>query len=680
MIRAMAAVLCGALVGMGCSPRRVGSETKTARVERPSPPVPAERPRCAAPLGLDVVAAGDNRSGSTVVMARVHGRLLAYVADEEQSAIRVLDVEGSGSSREGPRELGSVKVPGRPGRMIMLPGGRLAVTLTDQAEVLMYTPAPLADDGLDFRCALSTPDEPVDLAETPDHRTLLVVTDWARTLVGLDVDTGERRFDLELPRAPRAVVVSADGAHAYVSHAAGGVMSIVDLTAAGPAAHSLDLHGTEPPELDRRDLFSSFTWTVRDDDVAVVSRTNGGVIEGEGTLQILHTRSACQGFALAEVAGPGPRIFLPMVEVATGDLAAPSSGYGSGGGLPAEVSVVGAVDESSGKLIKDSVNGGGDGTKPCLLPRAAVAANGSLYVACMGIDAVIEYDVAANAPSPQAMEPGRFHVERRRWSVGAGPTGLAVHGSRAVVWSEFAGTASVLTLGADAPSDPLVVSVSRRTRTEGEERIALGRTLFHTSGDSRISGDGRACASCHPNGRDDGLVWSTPGGPRQTPMLAGRLPDTAPYGWDGAGEDVSHHLGHTLARLEGTGLPPLAHAALVQYVTTLAGPSVHKRARAEALERGQEVFLSAGCDGCHSAAGAWTDGRSHEVSSGLRADTAKAFDTPSLRFVEGTAPYFHDGRYATLRDLLTRSDGPMGAARAMPAEDIDALETFVRSL
>ena len=31
----------------------------------------------------------------------------------------------------------------------------------------------------------------------------------------------------------------------------------------------------------------------------------------------------------------------------------------------------------------------------------------------------------------------------------------------------------------------------------------------------RLSGDGRACASCHPDGRDDGLVWSTPNGPRQ---------------------------------------------------------------------------------------------------------------------------------------------------------------------
>ena len=62
------------------------------------------------------------------------------------------------------------------------------------------------------------------------------------------------------------------------------------------------------------------------------------------------------------------------------------------------------------------------------------------------------------------------------------------------------------------------------------------------------------------------------------------------------------------------------------------------------------------------------------------ADTIEAFDTPSLRFVGGTAPYFHDGRYPTLRALLATKDGPMGAARDRPAEDLDALEAFVRSL
>jgi hypothetical protein len=551
----------------------------------------------------------------------------------------------------------------------MLSGGRLAITLSDRAEVAVYTPTAIGEEGLDLRCALETPDEPVDLAETPDHKTLLVASDWGHSLVAFDLDSGERRFDVDLPRAPRAVVASQDGARAYIAHAAGGAMSVVELSASPPSARGIDVHGESADP-------SAFL-----DEPMPVSRCDGHACGFSlGALPSRRIRSACQGFALAELRGAEPRILSPMVEVTTGNPSAPSAGYGPGGGLTpitAELPVVTVVDEAAGRTVKSSLVAfepeAREAKPPCLLPRAAVVRHGSLYVACMGINAVIEYDATAEVPEAK---------ERKRWSVGSGPTGLAVHGRRVVVWSQFAGTVTFLAPSADGSTkDSIeVVSVARRPRTGEEEEIALGRDLFHTSSDRRISSDGRACASCHPNARDDGLVWSTPGGPRQTPMLAGRLPDTAPYGWDGAGSDVSHHLDHTFARLEGEGLAPRDRAALVRYISTLAGPSVHASAPEALIHRGQAVFLSAGCASCHPAEEAWTDAQPHKVSSRSPGDAIAAFDTPSLRFVGGTAPYLHDGRYRTLRELLTRSDGPMGAARNMPAEDLDALETFVRSL
>jgi cytochrome c peroxidase len=250
------------------------------------------------------------------------------------------------------------------------------------------------------------------------------------------------------------------------------------------------------------------------------------------------------------------------------------------------------------------------------------------------------------------------------------------------VWSQFAGEVTTLSLDATAKPapEPTRVRVQRPASTPDDEAIALGRALFHTSGDPRISKDGRACASCHPDGRDDGLVWSTPSGPRQTPMLAGRLPDTGPYGWDGAGRDVEHHLGHTFARLDGQGLPPRDLAALERYITTLEGPPVHPTGSEAPLARGRQVFFAAGCGSCHSAESAWTDGKSHDVHSQNPADTVASFDTPSLRFVAGTAPYFHDGHFPSLRSLLASQNGPMGAARDRSPEDLDALEAFVKSL
>ena len=56
------------------------------------------------------------------------------------------------------------------------------------------------------------------------------------------------------------------------------------------------------------------------------------------------------------------------------------------------------------------------------------------------------------------------------------------------------------------------------------------------------------------------------------------------------------------------------------------------------------------------------------------------FDTPGLGFLEGRAPYFHDGRYQTLRQLLLASDGKMGHTAQLSNADLNALEAYLRTL
>jgi hypothetical protein len=667
MLRGARVVLLGSLLVSGCASKGARNADAVDPSRSPVTPPPTLETSCRAPLGLDVVPVGDGRSGSTVVLARVHGRLVAYLADEEAEVVHVLDVESTESVPPGgPRELGAVPMRGKPGRMVMMNGGRLAVTLSDRAEVAVYTPSPTSDVALDLRCELRTPDEPVDVATTPGQELLLVTSDWGHTLTAFDPESGAGRFSIDLPRGPRALIVAADGRHAYVAHAAGRSMTTIDLARA--STHEVGLGG-ESAEVA---FFSMMPTPEFEPDHG--HRMGRGRLRP--TMRPRH-RDACQGFTLAELGGPAARILEPMVEVSTGDPGGQSSGYGASAAGKPELPAVAVLEEAEETVLPGSVRvrdpAGDDPKPPCILPRASLVHDGSLYVACMGMDALVEYDASATAP---------VEHERRRWSVGSGPTGVAVHGSRAVVFSEFDGVASVVSLaGGTAKEAPaLRVAVQRGPRSEDGERIALGRVLFHTSNDKRISSDGRACASCHPDGRDDGLVWSTPAGPRQTPMLAGRLPGTAPYGWDGAGEDLRDHLGHTLARLEGSGLAPPDRDALVRYAATLDGPKVHEGPSVATMNRGRAVFESAGCASCHAPESGYMDGKRHDVKSGALADAFTSFDTPSLRFARGTAPYFHDGRYPTLRALLTDKAGPMGAARDVPPSDLDALEGFVRSL
>src|SRR5207253_10641197 len=130
----------------------------------------------------------------------------------------------------------------------------------------------------------------------------------------------------------------------------------------------------------------------------------------------------------------------------------------------------------------------------------------------------------------------------------------------------------------------------------------VGRRLFHTVGAGRVAADGRAGASWQPAGRAAAIVWSSPEGPRQTPMLAGRLQKTAPYGWSGTGDTVKAHVAETFARLHGKGLADAELDALVRYATTMKAPASMRVTASEnapsdaahvaQIDRGRHIFKS----------------------------------------------------------------------------------------
>jgi cytochrome c peroxidase len=195
--------------------------------------------------------------------------------------------------------------------------------------------------------------------------------------------------------------------------------------------------------------------------------------------------------------------------------------------------------------------------------------------------------------------------------------------------------------------------------SEAEQR---GRLLFHGASDARISSDGRACASCHPDGRDDGLTWPTPHGARQTPMLAGRLSETTqPYGWQGDTATIGEHVTQTFQRLGGKGLNESEMNDLLAYLHAMDTPKSDESPDSKLVARGRELFHAetVGCATCHTHEGVGSDGARHNVGGGAEVET------PSLRLVAGTGPYFHDGRFATLGDMLRETKGKMGWAGDM---------------
>jgi cytochrome c peroxidase len=102
-----------------------------------------------------------------------------------------------------------------------------------------------------------------------------------------------------------------------------------------------------------------------------------------------------------------------------------------------------------------------------------------------------------------------------------------------------------------------------------------------------------------------------------------------------------------------------------------------------AAERGRALFEGrrAGCSRCHPAP-LYTDLKSHNVGSRSPIDRTGRFDTPTLVEVWRTAPYLHDGRYTTIKEVLT--EGKHGLRREtehpLSEREIDDLVEFVLSL
>jgi mono/diheme cytochrome c family protein len=284
-----------------------------------------------------------------------------------------------------------------------------------------------------------------------------------------------------------------------------------------------------------------------------------------------------------------------------------------------------------------------------------------MLVACRDLGQVVAWSTTAGA--------ALLRSERGRWVVGAGVDGVAVDAEHheAWAWSPFDRRLDRLALddGAIQPDDTITL-VATRTVPAAE-----GRREFHTP----RAFDGRSCASCHIDGRDDGLVWQSPRGVVQTPVLAGRLEDTAPFGWHGDGVDLADHMRRTFRRMRAAPPDDATLAALEAYLRVMPTYLPEPGRWTAAQARGREVFRSpaAGCDACH-ADDVGTDAARHAIVRGA------PIDTPSLRFVGDTAPYMHDGRYATLRETLVHTDSRMGLTSGLSEGEIADLIAYLRVL
>jgi cytochrome c peroxidase len=220
--------------------------------------------------------------------------------------------------------------------------------------------------------------------------------------------------------------------------------------------------------------------------------------------------------------------------------------------------------------------------------------------------------------------------------------------------------------------------------------IAKGRELFN---DVKLSADGKwSCASCHPNhGHTNnktyvGLDVVSDGDPkgRSTPTLWGAGTRHA-FSWAGTAPSLQANIrGIIVNRMKGPEPSPATLDALEAYVRSLGYPpnpnlnadGTPAGTAPAAVRRGYDVFIRAGCQACHVPP-SFDKKEVEDVFSGGK------FKVPSLRVVVLTAPYLHDGRFATLEEtvrFMWEYVQKVGTTEKLTEKDMLDLIEFLRTL
>jgi hypothetical protein len=556
----------------------------------------------------------------------------AIVFDGDHRALHVLDAERGelvSFSLTTHEPMARTLVGRGPCQMVLGKDGTVFVSVSGDGQIVAVPPSRQVARA-DF------PGEPWGLARSDDGGTLYVTLAVADRVVALDTATLAVKWQTEVAPRPRAITLAADGTLlvGHVRHPA--------LSAVSPRGRRLA-------------------------DIPLRSEPH---------------RVATQAWALV---GVGDRVHALHSLVDTGlerasfaEAESDHGEYGGGAGDP----VVAAETRVNRRLSSLPARGAGDvflGSFPIADAGLFLERQQRLVVASRGADKLrlripgLEGDGVVNVIDVDV----------------SSPTALAA--------DQSSGTLFVLSLSEE---ERAVVVVEPDGRVSPERfrlgasplsaQFRRGRRLFHSLS-GRISAHQLACASCHPEGREDGLTWRLDRARRQTPALAGRLTDTAPYNWLGTQETLEGNIAQTTQRLGGSGLDDASLRDLASYLREAAPPdpapaSPGPRERA-LVTYGRHVFERAdvGCAGCHVPDTGFSDGLEHDVGTTSKRELAElgkapAYNTPSLRQLRLTAPYLHDGSAATLDAVLARTDGRMGRTGHLSTHERRALLAYLSTL
>ncbi len=278
---------------------------------------------------------------------------------------------------------------------------------------------------------------------------------------------------------------------------------------------------------------------------------------------------------------------------------------------------------------------------------------------------------------------------------------------------------AVLSVGTGpvGPEVTVTRSIPRMATDPMPADLRLGQHVFNSANSDEMpitTDHWVSCTSCHIEARSDAVTWKFLEGPRDTPSNAGGVLHTG-FLLRTAQRNQVEDYWRTIDPEQGGAFSPDVPAleaklqALADYVNyAVPYPSPPSGLDPAKVAQGGQLFQNLGCPTCHAGSYFTDSGKGnptldfagpvklHDVGTCVTggpyndsavpaedgsARSACAFDTPSLRGVNDTAPYLHDGSAATLQDVFFLAPGMVGtAATHLAPDDLDAIVTYLRSL
>jgi cytochrome c peroxidase len=690
--RILGAMWVAAVGGAAIGAWSCGGGRESESTDAPSGAAAAEAPSEAPTRAKE--APPVSRIGASLVRTPQNDALV--LADEDHDAIRRMRLPLDVNDTAGVTDL-----PGHPSQVVAM-GERILVTLRDPGALVVMK----LDQGRYVETArVALPADAWGLAVSEDLRTAVVTSAWTHHVTAVDLDSLEVRWSVDVGREPRGVAVTPDGV-VYVDHLVGRFLTRID---------GVD---QQAPKAERVDLAP-----------APIRARHGQTLDASLGYSLVLSPDANKLYVPRHAIGAQGETWwtgVSTVDVLSTKTDAPLA-------IPKATNALSTNPNigSMTQMLRDS-----DGMVPLsdpsfVQPRAAVyrSSTDSILVAGEGTNNLAELDARSNDPALHPLrtyglaitDPSESPKVAPIHRTGGAPSAIALSADemQAYVFCRTTNDIMVVDLDRhdpDLPFKPTPNAFVHFAEDTLSPDAAKGRRLFYDATDRVVSG-GFACAGCHPDGRDDGHVWheidtdnfftngfrgegvvgavDASGHARQTPMLAGRLDAPGPYGWQGESKDLESRLRVGFAMHQWAGTKSNAEyivgldrpKALVAFAREgLVPPPATPHEPTEQEKLGEAVFNreDTACATCHAAEKGFTDrsivALGRPTRPGFDDETAAGFKTPSLLYVGGTPPYYHDGAESSLDALVLHNGSTMGKTSQLGSTEKAALVAYLQTI